>query len=130
MIQNGTSYELTFEVTDDLTALTVGSGTLPVLATPILAAKLEECAWRAVAPFLEAGSSTVGTRLELNHTSPTPVGMTVTCRAEVTAAEGRKLTFRLFAEDAAGPVGEGTHQRAVIQEERFLSKAKNKGSLA
>ena len=130
MIQNGTSYELTFEVTDDLTALSVGSGTLPVLATPILAAKLEECAWRAVAPFLEAGSSTVGTRLELNHTSPTPVGMTVTCRAEVTAAEGGKLPFRLSAEDAAGPVGEGTHQRAVIQEERFLSKAKNKGSLA
>ena len=130
MIEIGTSYELTFEVTDDLTALTVGSGTLPVLATPVLAAKLEECAWRAAAPFLEEGSSTVGTRLELNHTSPTPVGMTVTCRAEVTAAEGRKLAFRLSAGDAAGPVGEGTHQRAVIQEERFLSKAKNKGSLA
>ena len=130
MIEIGTSYELTFEVTDGLTALTVGSGTLPVLATPVLAAKLEECAWRAVAPFLEEGSSSVGTRLELNHISPTPVGMTVTCRAEVAAAEGRKLTFRLSAEDAAGPVGEGTHQRAVIQEERFLSKAKNKGSLA
>ena len=130
MIEIGTSYELTFEVTDGLTALTVGSGTLPVLATPVLAAKLEECAWRAAAPFLEEGSSTVGTRLELDHTSPTPVGMTVTCRAEVTAAEGRKLAFRLSALDTAGPVGEGTHQRVVIQEERFLNKAKNKGSLA
>ena len=130
MIEIGTGYELTFEVTADLTALTVGSGTLPVLATPVLAAKLEECAWRAAAPFLEEGSSTVGTRLELNHTSPTPVGMTVTCRAEVTAAEGRKLAFRLSARDAAGPVGEGTHRRAVIQEERFLNKAKNKGTLA
>ena len=130
MIEIGTSYELTFEVTDELTALTVGSGTLPVLATPVLAAKLEECAWRAAAPFLEEGSSTVGTRLELNHTSPTPVGMTVTCRAEVTASEGRKLTFRLSAGDTAGPVGEGMHQRAVIQAERFLSKAKNKSALA
>ena len=130
MIEIGTSYELTFEVTDDFTALTVGSGTLPVLATPVLAAKLEECAWRAAAPFLEEGSSTVGPRLELNHTSPTSVGMNVTCRAEITAAEGRMLTFRLSAGDGAGPVGEGTHQRAVIQSERFLNKAKNKGTLA
>ena len=130
MIEIGTSYELTFEVTDDFTALTVGSGTLPVLATPVLAAKLEECAWRAAAPFLEEGSSTVGTRLELNHTSPTPVGMNVTCRAEITAAKGRMLTFRLSAGDGDGPVGEGTHQRAVIQSERFLNKAKNKGTLA
>ncbi len=130
MLETGTSYELTFPVTDDLTALAVGSGTLPVLATPVLAAKLEECAWRAAAPFLEKGSSTVGTRLELNHTSPTPVGMTVVCRAELTAAEGRSLTFRVTASDSAGPVGEGTHQRAVIQVERFLTKAKNKGPLA
>ena len=130
MIEPGTSYELTFTVTDSLTALAVGSGTLPVLATPVLAAKLEECAWRAAAPFLEEGSSTVGTRLELNHPSPTPVGLTVTCRAEVTAAEGRILTFRLSASDSAGPVGEGTHMRAVIMKERFLTKAKNKGALA
>ena len=129
MLEIGISYELTFSVTDDLTALAVGSGTLPVLATPVLAAKLEECAWRAAAPFLEEGSSTVGTRLELNHISPTPVGMAVICRAELTAAEGRSLTFRLSASDSVGPVGEGTHQRAVIQDERFLAKAKNKGTL-
>ncbi len=130
MLETGTSYELTFPVTDDLTALAVGSGTLPVLATPVLAAKLEECAWRAAAPFLEEGSSTVGTRLELNHISPTPVGMAVACRAELTAAEGRSLTFSLSASDSVGLVGEGTHRRAVIQDERFLAKAKNKETLA
>ena len=61
MIKQGTVFELTFSVTDELTAQAVGSGTLPVLATPVLAARLEECAWRAVAPSLPAGSSTVGT---------------------------------------------------------------------
>ena len=126
MVKEGSAYTLTFSVTDELTALAAGSGTLPVLATPVLAARLEECAWRAAAPFLPAGSSTVGTRLELRHISPTPVGMTVSCRAEVTASEGRFLSFRLTASDAAGPVGEGSHDRVVIQDEPFLAKAGRK----
>lgn len=126
MIKQGTVFELTFSVTDELTAQAVGSGTLPVLATPVLAARLEECAWRAVAPSLPAGSSTVGTHLDLKHLSPTPVGMPVTCRAEVVRAEDRFLTFSLTASDAAGPVAEGSHSRVVIQDERFLNKANRK----
>lgn len=126
MVKQGSVYELTFSVTGALTAKAAGSGTLPVLATPILAARLEECAWRAAAPFLPAGSSTVGTRLELRHTSPTPVGVTVTCRAEVTASKDRFLSFRLSAFDAAGPVGEGSHDRVIIQDEAFLTKAARK----
>ena len=126
MVKSGSAYELTFSVTDDLTALAAGSGTLPVLATPVLAARLEECAWRAAAPFLPAGSSTVGSRLDLRHLSPTPVGMKVTCRAEVTESKNRFLTFRLSAFDAAGPVAEGIHERVIIQDEPFLAKAERK----
>ena len=128
MITQGAAYELTFPVSDDCTAQAVGSGTLPVLATPVLAAKLEECAWRAAAPFLPEGSSTVGTRLELRHTSPTPVGMTVTCRAEITVSKDRILTFRLTASDTAGPVGEGFHERVIIQDKPFLAKAGRKAN--
>jgi len=128
MIQTGTIHKLTFSVTEELTALAVGSGTLEVLATPVLAAKLEECAWRAVSPLLSDGSSTVGTRLNLKHLSPTPVGLSVTCEAKVTRAEDRLITFSLSAFDAAGPVAEGTHERVVIQNERFLSKAKKKAT--
>ena len=126
MVTQGTAHELSFSVSDACTAQAVGSGTLPVLATPILAAKLEECAWRAAAPYLPEGSSTVGTRLELRHISPTPVGMTVTCRAEVTVSRDRFLTFHLTASDAAGPVGEGSHERVIIQDKPFLDKADRK----
>ncbi len=123
---SGTAFELSFSVTKELTALTVGSGTLPVLATPVLAARLEECAWRAAAPSLPQGSSTVGTHLDLKHLSPTPVGMNVICRAELASSEGRSLTFRLTAFDASGPVCEGEHTRVIIQDERFLAKAAGK----
>ena len=122
----GTIYTLSFPVTEALTALNVGSGTLPVLATPVLAAKLEECAWRAAAPYLPDGSSTVGTRLELSHLSPTPVGMQVTCKAEIIGINDRIIAFSLSASDAAGVVAEGRHERVVIQNERFLSRAKKK----
>lgn len=129
MIEPGTVYTLQFTVAEPHTALAVGSGTLPVLASPVLAAKLEECAWRAAAPFLEAGSSTVGTRLDLKHLSPTPMGMSVTCRAEITNADGRRLVFSLSASDEAGPVGEGTHERVIVQDKRFLDKAEGKASV-
>ena len=126
MIEQGTVFELTFTVTEELTAQAVGSGTLPVLATPVLAARLEKCAWRAAAPFLPAGSSTVGTHLDLKHLSPTPVGMIVACRAEVIRTEGRFLSYSLSASDAAGLVAEGTHARVVIQDQKFLDKANRK----
>lgn len=128
MLQPGLSQEITFSVTPELTAKAVGSGTLEVLATPILIARMEQAAWTAVSPALEAGSGTVGTLMNVKHLSPTPVGMSVTCRAELTEAEGRRLVFRVTAWDAAGPVGEGVHERAVIQNDRFLDKAAKKAA--
>ena len=72
------------------------------------------------------GSGTVGAKLELEHTAPTPVGMTVTCHSELVAVEGRKLTFKVTLADEKGPVGGGTHERFVIFEEKFAAKAEAK----
>lgn len=126
MLQLGTQYEMTFSVDPSLTAKAVGSGILDVLATPVMIARMEEAAWRAVSPQLDAGSSTVGTSMEVAHLSPTPVGLPVTCRAELTAMNGRSLTFHVTARDAHGLVGQGTHVRVIIQNEKFLAKAMQK----
>lgn len=126
MLQPGITQEITFSVSNELTAKTVGSGTLDVLATPVMIARMEQVAWMAVAPHLSPEESTVGTRMDAKHLSPTPVGMDVTCRAELTQVEGRRLVFRVTAWDAQGPIGEGTHERAIIQAPRFLEKAQKK----
>lgn len=126
MLQPGISAEVTFSVTHDLTAKTVGSGTLDVLATPVMIAKMEQAAWTAVAPHLPDDNGTVGTLMNAKHISATPIGMEVTCRAELTEVDGRRLVFRVTASDAAGPIGEGVHERAVIQNDRFVSKAQKK----
>lgn len=123
MLAPGLSKEITFTVTPELTAKTVGSGTLEVLATPMMIAKMEEAAWKAVADHLEPGSGTVGTLMNASHLSATPLGLEVTCKAELTQVEGRKLVYKVTAWDAKGPIGEGVHERAIIQNERFVSKA-------
>lgn len=128
MLKPGLTQEMTFTVTPDLTAEVVGSGTLPVLATPILIARLEQAAWMAVSHDLPQDSSTVGTHMDIQHLSPTPIGMDVTCRAELTRVDGRKLVFQVSARDAAGPIGEGLHERVIIQSSRFLAKAQSKKS--
>ena len=126
MLQPGLSLEITFSVTPDLTAKAVGSGTLEVLATPVMIARMEQAAWTAVAPHLADGEGTVGTLMNVQHLSPTPVGMDVTCRAELVLVEGRRLVFQVSARDARGPVGQGSHERAVIQNDRFVDKARKK----
>ena len=126
MLQTGLSHEITFPVTAQLRAKAVGSGTLDVLATPVMIARMEQAAWMAVAPALEADSGTVGTLMNVKHLSPTPLGMSVTCRAELVEVDGRRLVFQVTAQDAQGIVGQGIHERAIIQTERFLAKAQKK----
>lgn len=113
-------------VTEANTAKTMGSGTLDVFATPALVALAEKTCWQSIAPALEEGCGSVGTKLELEHTAPTPVGMTVTCESELIAVEGRKLTFRVELHDEKGTVGHGTHERFVINNEKFAAKAESK----
>ena len=100
----------------------LGSGDVDVFATPSMIANMEYAAAKCVTEFLEEGQTTVGTYLDVKHTAATPIGMKVTCYAELTAAEGRVLTFKVWAEDECGPIGEGTHGRAIINREKFLAR--------
>lgn len=101
------------------TAHHVGSGKIKVLATPVMIMLLEEAALNAVEDLLPPGFQTVGTHLDVSHIAATPVGMRVTASAEVTKVDGRKLTFRVWAEDETERIGEGTHERIVVEVERF-----------
>ena len=120
MLTPGTALELTFPVTETLTAKTVGSGTLDVLATPVMIARMEQAAWTAVAPSLSPEEGTVGTWMNVKHLSATPIG------AELTEVDGRRLVFRVTAQDSQGLVGEGIHERVIVQNDRFLTKAQKK----
>lgn len=110
-------------VTDPVTAKSVGSGTLDVLATPMMLAQMEKASWTCVAPHLAVGEGTVGTLLNVKHINPTPLGMEITCRAELTEIDGRRLVFWVTASDQRGLVGEGVHERFIVQEETFMKKA-------
>ena len=113
-------------VTAENTAAAVGSGLVPVFATPYMIALMEGAAVNAVQAALEEGQGTVGTRLDVSHDAATPVGMQVWAEAELTAVDGRKLTYSVTAYDEAGPIGRGTHERFIIQTDRFLAKAQAK----
>ena len=126
MLETGIKGTRTVTVNEENTAKAMGSGTLDVFATPALIALMEETCWRSVANELEKGSGTVGTLLEIKHTAPTPVGMKVTCESTLTEVDGRRLVFEVIARDAKGVVGEGKHERFVIQNEKFQVKANAK----
>ena len=123
MLETGIKGTGTVTVNEENTAKAMGSGTLDVFATPALIALMEETCWRSVANELEEGSGTVGTLLEIKHTAPTPVGMKVTCESTLTEVDGRRLVFEVIARDAKGVVGEGKHERFVVQNEKFQVKA-------
>ena len=128
MIVIGTKCRLEQTVTAELTAEAAGSGALPVFGTPFMAAMMENAALTAMQTFLAEDQGSVGTRLDISHDAPTPVGMTVTAEAEITAVSenGRMVDFRVSAWDEKGPVGKGTHTRAIIQNEKFLAKCNSK----
>ena len=126
MLETGIKGTRTITVDEENTAKAMGSGTLDVFATPALIALMEETCWRSVANELEEGSGTVGTLLEIKHTAPTPVGMKVICESTLTEVDGRRLVFEVIARDAKGVVGEGKHERFVIQNEKFQVKANAK----
>ena len=108
------------------TAPHVGSGKIRVLATPVMVSLMEEAALNAVEGLLPAGHQTVGTRLDITHVAATPVGLRVTARAEVVRVEGRRITFRVSADDEKERIGEGTHERIVVDVARFDARAQDK----
>ena len=108
------------------TAKEVGSGDLLVYATPCMVALMEGAACEAIAGCLSDSQTTVGTALNIEHISATPVGLEVRAEAEVTEVDGNTITFQVTAYDEAGKIGEGTHKRAVISSQRFLDKVYSK----
>lgn len=105
----------------------VGSGSLPVFATPMMTALMEAAACDAVAVYLEPTETTVGTALHITHDAATPQGMTVRAEAEVTGVNGREISFAVTAYDEAGQIGAGTHKRFLVEQQRFLDKAAKRG---
>ena len=105
------------------TAKEVGSGDLLVYATPCMVALMEGAACEAIADCLAESQTTVGTALNIEHISATPVGLDVRAEAEVTAVEGKVITFAVRAFDEVGEIGNGTHKRVIVNTQKFLDKA-------
>jgi len=127
-MQVGMKGERTFAVTKEMLANQVGSGLVAVFATPMMIAAIEGAAAASVAPELPEGKTTVGTLVNVSHVAATPEGMTVRIETELTelSANGKILTFHVAAYDEAGLIGEGTHQRAIVDTVRFEQKAQAK----
>ena len=103
-----------------------GSGLLEVFATPAMIALMEQTAWMSIASLLSEGEGTVGTKLDVSHLAATPVGMKVWCESELKEVDGRRLVFHVEAFDEKGKIGEGEHERFIIQNEKFMKKAQAK----
>jgi predicted thioesterase len=110
------------------TAMEAGSGSVPVFATPMLVALMENAAINALEGKLATGLSTVGTKVSIAHTAATPLGMTVIARAELMEVDGKRLLFNVTAEDDKGPVGEGSHERFIVDLDKFLARVEEKKS--
>lgn len=128
MLKAGLTGQAAVAVAKGNTAMEVGSGSVPVFATPMLVALMENAAINALAGRLEEGQTTVGTKVEIAHTAATPIGMTVTAQAELVEADGRRLVFHVSAADDAGPVGSGTHERFIVDVAKFLERVKQKAA--
>ena len=122
-METGIRNRLEITVTDEKTARAMGSGELSVFATPAMVALIEETCWKSVAAELGDGQGTVGTHLDVVHLSATPVGMRVACESELTEVDGRKLTFTVEVYDEQNLVGRGTHERFIVDNDRFVKKA-------
>jgi predicted thioesterase len=118
----GLTAEVSETVSERNTARALGSGGLDVYATPSMAALMEKAALSAVAPFLPEASSTVGTKLNISHVAASPTGIEVFAQAELTQVDGRRLVFKVCARDTTGPIGEGTHERVIIDNAKFIAK--------
>ena len=116
-------------VTDQLTAASHGSGLVPAFATPAMIALMENASVAAIQKYLSAGQTSVGTEVNIQHLAATPVGMRVRARSELTAVDGRRLSFKVEAWDDKEKIGEGTHVRAIIDDARFKERIAQKRSV-
>jgi len=129
MLEAGIKNTKDMIVTDEKTAKAVGSGGLEVFATPALIALAEKTAYESVVPYLEEGQGTVGTNIDIKHIAATPVGMRVVCETELIefdASNPRRLLFSVNVYDEVEKIAEGTHERFIINNDKFMGKAGGK----
>lgn len=107
-------------------AVSAGSGSLNVFATPSMIALMEQAAVTLLAPYLDINETSVGTYIAVTHSSPTGHGIEITARAEITEINGREITFSVYAADRTGEIGSGIHKRVIVNAARLLEKANNK----
>ncbi len=127
-LQTGLLGEIRVVVTERDTAIAHGSGGVPVFATPAMIALMENAALTSVARYLSEGNTTVGIKISSTHSAATPVGMEVTAKSELMEIDGKRLVFRVEAFDEVGRIGEGIHERFIINTDKFMKKIIGKGS--
>lgn len=126
MITEGMKAILTDKVSAENTAVTIGSGSLLVYGTPAMITLIERTAVALLDGNLEEGMTTVGTKLDINHVSATPLGMSVTCECTLVKIDRKKLVFEVEVRDEAGVIGNGTHERFIVASKPFQEKADSK----
>lgn len=126
MLTIGIKNKETITVTEENTAKKLGSGLLPVFATPAMVALMESTASNSVLAELAENEGTVGISLNVKHISATPVGMSVYCISELVEIDKKRLVFEVEAYDETGLIGQGTHERFIIDNEKFMAKAEGK----
>ncbi len=122
MLKEGLTYTSQLTVTEAITAITIGSGDMPVLATPAMMALMENAAMLAVADHVPEGCTTVGGHIASSHLKPSKLGDKVTATATVTRVEGKKIEFKVEARCVDTLLGEGTHLRFIVDREKFMSR--------
>ena len=130
MVKTGIKGRLEQTVTPEMSAARVGSGLVEVFATPMMISLIEQTCNESVLPYLDEGQGTVGTLVNVTHTAATPIGMRVWCESELVEVDRRKLVFKVKAFDEYGSIGEGSHERFIIDTAKFAAKALSKGHSA
>jgi fluoroacetyl-CoA thioesterase len=127
MLEIGIKGSAEARVTLDNSAVNMGSGDCPVFATPAMVALMEEAAGRSVSEHLNDGETTVGVSLNIRHTAATALGRVVRAESELIEIDGRRLVFKVTAFDEVGEIGGGEHARAIVNREKFLARAQQRG---
>jgi len=125
-LEVGMKWQETEEVTKDNTAAVLGSGGMNVYATPAMILLMEKASWTLAGKELEEGLTTVGTSVNVKHLSASPIGSTITCNTELVEIDRKRLVFHVEAFDNVGKIGEGTHERFIVESEKFLAKTEAK----
>ena len=126
MISEKMTYSVEIKVGQNDTAKALGSGELDVLATPRMIALMEEASAKCIKAELDDSESSVGTLIDVKHVSATPLGLKVTATAEVIEVDSRRVVFKVTANDEKGLIGEGRHERFIINKEKFISRTNQK----